>query len=509
MSRLVKHCSEQMPVEVLSGWRDRTLGPGLRHRVDDHIRTCRACQHYLEEYEQDAQRLRRLPSPAVQSQVWRSLENRIHLPTSRQNRWRRALIGSGIAIATVGIIVIFALVLSIYPNRAGSASYLPTGTAHLGQTPTAQTTTTTTATQSWKDIATLNFGKSVAFAANDALTGYVCGNNPPSGTSAPLQIAVTHDGGDIWQSISVRTTIPQVACKISINPQNAQELAMTTSQCWKGCTGSGLYGPDLYRSFDGGQTWTKQNFPTQGGTEGMSAPVWLGNAFFEYTDIQVSDSIAPPQRGTHSIAVSLNGGALNWVNDAPVFAGITDLSVEVTNAYAYQGGYYVELNGKIYRTSDAGTTWSRITYPGNVSGILVGADGKTLYGFNATNQSVRSSDGGQTWTAFSVPANTGQFMTTPDGTLYLLQNDPSSDLTVKTILKQTQGSSQWISVAAIDPLQSPTLTWATVSWDAQGHPKQLWATEATIQQAKFASYASLQRPASAAGIAPGISKHAP
>ena len=243
----------------------------------------------------------------------------------------------------------------------------------------------------------------------------------------------------------------------------------------------------------------------------MSAPIWVKGALFVYTAVVSSDSIIPFQRGTHSIAMSLNGGPLQWVNDGPVFAGISDTSVEVNAAFGYNGNYLVRLSGTgaTFKTSDYGATWARLTFAGNITLTDVAADGQTLLGINPSNQQhVRSNDGGQNWTPFTVPPNTTRILSAPDGTYYAGQVDPTTNI-VKTIYRQAPGSQTWASVAVIDPLQHPTLTWVTISWDANGKPQHLWATEATVIGASFAAEAAIHRPASSSGYTPGIAEHAP
>ncbi len=507
MHDLVRHCTQNMSVDALSGWRDDTLGPEVAERVATHLPTCRACQAYLHEYEQDALRLRRFTPPSLQAEAWQLIERRMRQPPAPPPRLRVIFTRWSVPFVVLTLIVLFALLLNNGGRRPSPVTQVPTTTVAHG-TPNGAPTGTPNARQGWTDIPALSFGKSVAFAASDPQTGYVCGNNPAAGATASLQIAATHDGGRTWGQPLTSGIANQAACRLAVNPSDPQEVAMNVSACWEGCSGSGQYGPDLYRSFDGGRTWQPSTFPTSGGNVGISAPVWAKGAMFVYTTTTGANSVVPFQRGAHSVAVSLNNGPLGWVNDATMFAGMSDLSVEITNAFTYNGAYFVQVNGATFKTTDYGATWSRLASVDTIVITAVAADGSTLLGqHTADHQYIRSVDGGVSWTPFAVPPNTTRIVTTPNGTYYVWQDDASAT-TPKTIYRQTPGGTTWTPVAVIDPLQRPTLTWAVVSWDAHGQPQHLWATEAT-EATSAVSVASSHIPASASGYLPGIAQHAP
>ena len=79
--------------------------------------------------------------------------------------------------------------------------------------------------------------------------------------------------------------------------------------------------------------------------------------------------------------------------------------------FAGASGWAASYNGTVYRTIDAGNSWSEAQIPGGSLSIrdLDFWDASTGYAVGSSGFAARSSDGGQSWQTLSVPDATDDF----------------------------------------------------------------------------------------------------
>jgi photosystem II stability/assembly factor-like uncharacterized protein len=201
-------------------------------------------------------------------------------------------------------------------------------------------------------------------------------------------LAKTTDGGVTWRYVSDAWSSQSVS-SIAVNPNASTDVYVGT-----GRDDYGPYGVGLYRSFDGGATW--------------SSP--LGSTHFAGTSIRTI-AIDPNASGggfTATLYVA-NGGANNcglwrstdsgttWTRLRQVQHGIYDIAID--SAVRPSTLYITEDRGT-FKSTDSGTSWSLI------HGVLVGSHNRlsvvnsALYLLgpgDPDHNFYKSLDGGATW----------------------------------------------------------------------------------------------------------------
>lgn len=108
-----------------------------------------------------------------------------------------------------------------------------------------------------------------AFAPSDNRTGYACNSRtsdestPASGVAA---LDVTHDGGATWQALHTGPLAPTGCARVFVDAADARDVFIGIWAPWS--TG-GQTTEQLYRSGDGGSTWTA--LPTPAAQSGVYA----------------------------------------------------------------------------------------------------------------------------------------------------------------------------------------------------------------------------------------------
>lgn len=147
----------------------------------------------------------------------------------------------------------------------------------------------------------------------------------------------------------------------------------------------------LYASENNGQNWTKQE---------LSAPKYLSS-------IAVADRIVVVAGG-NSIAVSVNGGE-SWLAPKPLPQEIVINSVALDSNGA--GTIWVAARDGVYRSTDLGDTWKRVTSLrlANVAEIQVDQENQRVLATGAASTNVYESlDNGRSWS----PINSGWLLRT-------------------------------------------------------------------------------------------------
>jgi photosystem II stability/assembly factor-like uncharacterized protein len=206
-------------------------------------------------------------------------------------------------------------------------------------------------------------------------------------------LAKTADGGATWRYLSDSWNSQSISA-IAINPSASNDVYVGT-----GREGAGFasYEVGVYRSFDGGSTW--------------SSP--LGETQFEDTSIR-------------AIAIDPNGSNSQFAT-----------TVYVANGCDHGCG--------LWRSNDSGATWSRLYQVGNgVYDVAIDATTRpsTLY-ITGANGTLKSTDSGQSWTLIhSVLSESRNRLSVVNSTLYLLEpRDPDHNL-----YKSIDRGATWIQI---------------------------------------------------------------
>jgi hypothetical protein len=310
-----------------------------------------------------------------------------------------------------------------------------------------------------------------------------------TGDQASVAIGISDDSGRTWQTITTRLTAS--TCQMTVNPLDARDLLMALGSCG---TCSSPAPMQLYRTHDGGLSWSLIQFPPQGGSASPQFMwyqwAWQGSAIF----------MTPFPLGTQlrdSLAISMAGGPFIWINKTALLAQVLE-RMQINNVYATASAVYVDFasfgpancTDDCFLTkvsADLGTTWMvfRPRYHGQPVSLLDQfvslADGQTLIGQvfpgpdDATRVYLRSDDGGTTWTPLP-PVPTGlvisSLASTPGGIMYVETWSFGGATAPSAVYRLAPGAQAWVLIGALPNSGYPVV----VSWDVQDNPLALWTS---------------------------------
>ncbi|HLY91896.1 MAG TPA: YCF48-related protein [Candidatus Angelobacter sp.] len=171
----------------------------------------------------------------------------------------------------------------------------------------------------------------------------------------------------------------QAARNNVISELNTRILALDSSaERWFAATANGFFS-----SSDAGETWRKEALP------GVSSPASI-SAFGKMVAVA----------GRNTIAVSVNGGE-SWLPCRPFEADFLINSVSVSAS----GDIWLAARSGLYRSTDAGESWKRITTlrVADVLGVEFDDENHRIVAVSGGSTSVfESSDNGRTWNAIST-----------------------------------------------------------------------------------------------------------
>jgi len=257
----------------------------------------------------------------------------------------------------------------------------------------------------WRLIGPFRGGRAVAVAGvpGDSTTFYFGAVNGG--------IWKTTDAGTVWTPIFDGQPVGAIGA-IAVAPSDAQTIYAGTGE--SDIRSNLSSGNGVYKSVDGGSTWTHL---------GLEDTRQISRIIVDPRDSNVvyvgalGHAYGPnEQRGVYK---SVDGGA-HWskVLDTGREIGISDLAICAGNPQMLFAGTwnthrppwstYAPLDGPgggLYRSHDAGKTWSRLKGDGLPDGdwgrigVDVAPDGKRVYALISTKKAglYRSDDGGETW----------------------------------------------------------------------------------------------------------------
>ncbi len=274
----------------------------------------------------------------------------------------------------------------------------------------------------------------------------------PDGSGSQVQVYSSADGGQHWselatlptgQEMSYLSPASQVQAQLQFtSPQDGWATLFSLASCaMHGCDVS-----DVYRTTDGGRTWTKDNAPTIGcqvGTVLAAAgaqvavvqSVNLGacqgpeNTLFVSTDGGQAFHVAKhwQELGVRAVGFVPGGGAWAvgqalllqapdgaWHQSFPSLAPSGPIDF-LTASVGFAGGDPIDP-GAILETTDGGRSWQELA---SIHGMAVTAidfatreDGyvnvQSAFAEGQSAAVLRTTDGGRTWTAaYQLPAGGG------------------------------------------------------------------------------------------------------
>lgn len=225
----------------------------------------------------------------------------------------------------------------------------------------------------------------------------------------------TTDAGTVWKPIFDHEPVASIGA-IEVAPSNPNVIYVGTGE--SDIRSDLADGDGVYKSTDAGKTWTHIGLTKS--KQISRVVVDPENANIVYVGV-LGDAYGPSaERGVYK---SVDGGR-TWqqVLDKGPSVGISDLAIAedkpnvlfagTWNAHRPPWSQYPPIKGPgtgLYRSTDAGKTWTRIEghgLPGGVwgrPGVAVAPDGKLVYAVVKTSLKklsgvYRSDDGGNSWT---------------------------------------------------------------------------------------------------------------
>jgi len=237
------------------------------------------------------------------------------------------------------------------------------------------------------------FCKSLAIDPNNSLRLFV-GTGGPAGTSSLGAVYRTEDGGSSWTKTNFGANLDYEVTSIAIDPKNSMTIWAATDSKGVG----GVYAGSLYRSGDGGETWNKVMGLNSGFTSVAVKP--------DNSDIVFTGS------GWGIIKVYFDGTA--WQYQWPVIPETVGCRLVQDIVFdpqepdviyaAWRNSWFGDLLPKVSRSVDGGINWETYVVEPQFSTLAVSpTNGEIVYGGDTALGVFQSGDHGQTW----MPINNG------------------------------------------------------------------------------------------------------
>jgi photosystem II stability/assembly factor-like uncharacterized protein len=284
-----------------------------------------------------------------------------------------------------------------------------------------------------------------------------------SGLGANVQeFTRTTDGGASWTS----GIIDVVDSTLKIT--NISPVSGTTA--WAGAFDETAGQGGVFKTIDGGASWSAQNT-----TAYTNAASWFNVVHF--FDANVGITMGDPigsGLGEFEIYRTTDGGT-TWTALAAAA-----LPNPLSGEYGYNGGFvalgdtmwFTTNKGRLYRTSDRGVTWSVFNSPltdfgsatdsGSVdfsttsNGCLLRTQGTTYTFYTTTN-------GGQTWSAATPFTGTRRILTYIPGTTTIVATSQAAPVGTSV---STDNGATWTDVESLEQRGASAFLNATTGWCA-------------------------------------------
>jgi photosystem II stability/assembly factor-like uncharacterized protein len=297
-------------------------------------------------------------------------------------------------------LVLFAIVCAVAASL---------GRTHAAETPAPQPTAGPASALNWRTIGPSVGGGRVATVAGSDLDPELF----YAGTAGGGLWKSTNGAID-WQPVFDSVNVASIGA-VAISPRDKEDVWVGTGEAWP--RNDVIAGNGIYRSGDGGQTWKHRGLDATSqiariaidprNTEHVLVAA-LGNPFADSDDRGVFRTDDGGQTWRKTLFVGRGSGAADIAVD-PVHPDIVFAAMWQFRRNAWHLTSGGDADG-IYKSTDAGNTWTRLTGNGLPAGPLgrIGlaiapSDPKRIYALIESSAGVlwRSDDGGESWTAAS------------------------------------------------------------------------------------------------------------
>jgi photosystem II stability/assembly factor-like uncharacterized protein len=320
----------------------------------------------------------------------------------------------------------------------------------------------------------------------------------------PNTIWIAAAGGGVWKTIDAGSTWTPLTDPertlamgaVAVAPSNPNVLYAGTGEANN--SGDSNYGYGILVSTDGGSTWALSTGPADVFTRLATSQIAIDPADANVAYVAMADLAENGLSGNTGIYKTTDGGT-TWTNTAAMIdtndawsAVIID-PLNSQTLYAAVGAYYGVPGNGVYKSVDAGATWTKLanapqgTAAGRISLALAPCNDKVLYvsvsasfssgsaDFGALYKFVRSDNAGATFT--DLTGGTPNYMGGQGWYDQYIAVDPSTASTVyvagaaaNSILRSTDSGVNWtdISGGAAPTFTSPHVDHHGVAFDANG-----------------------------------------
>ncbi len=224
------------------------------------------------------------------------------------------------------------------------------------------------------------------------------------------------DGGTSW--IPLTDNLPRLSSgSVAIDPNNPGTLYYGTGEL--NFNIDGYPGSGMFKSTDGGASWTQMSLPSGGGL------YYTGKIVVARTNSNVVYAA-----GYYDVYKSTDAGQ-TWTELNLTDGAVDDIVVDPTNASVIYGSYASSFSGNntnygVYKSTDGGASWTRITSGlppesqlSRISLAIAPSNNQILYAAingnkpnsstEDTNRVYTSTNGGSTWSVLPSVASSNGF----------------------------------------------------------------------------------------------------
>ena len=287
--------------------------------------------------------------------------------------------------------------------------------------PTAKTAAPAADSSVLSGLEARNIGSATMSGRISAVTGF------NEGGKTTLFVAAA--SGGVWKSMDSGTTFKPVFDKqsvqsigaIAIDPKNTKTIWVGTGESWT--RNSASIGDGIYKSTDGGETWTNMGLPQSERIDRII--VSPANSAVVYACVPGKLWSDSRDRGLYktmdggktwslilagpNLSTGCAGLAMDPKNPEILFAGMWDFRRAGWTFRSGGDGPDAKSGSGFFRTADGGKTWTELTQQSNkglpakpwgrLEVVIARSDPKIVYALIESKDSAlyRSSDGGSTW----------------------------------------------------------------------------------------------------------------
>src|SRR2546430_49408 len=267
--------------------------------------------------------------------------------------------------------------------------------------------------------------RNIGSAAMSGRISAIAGTKEPSGKitlivgAASGGVWKSDDGGTRYRPVFDEQSVQSIGA-ITIDPKNMKNVWVGTGESWT--RNSVSIGDGIYKSTDGGETWTKMGLPQSERIARIVVHPQNGNVVFACVPGKLwSDS---PDRGLYKTAdggrtwdlvltgrngsTGCSGLSMDPKDPNVLFAGLWDFRRKGWTFRSGGEGPDAPSSSGLYRSADGGATWTGLASGGlppkpwgRVEVAVAPSNSSVVYAFVESKDSAlyRSADGGRTWEA--------------------------------------------------------------------------------------------------------------